>query len=173
MESAIFLFNYIINKDESIKIVKLLDQMTKCNILSTELYLNIIKALILIFHIDKNLFNVYYDILNYINNNFYNDTLYKICVKLNSIDMSYQLELSEQIIENIIIYTNIFIMKDFTMDILENKLIFLLNLITTLQQLHISVDLKINIYINIIKNNTNMTDISMILSLVKKYITNL
>ena len=64
-------------------------------------------------------------------------------------------------------------MKDFTMDILENKLIFLLNLITTIQQLNISVDLKINIYINIIKNNTNMTDISMILSLVKKYITNL
>ena len=47
-------FDYIIDKGKSIKIANLLNYMYETKLLNTELLLNCIKALILIFYLDKN-----------------------------------------------------------------------------------------------------------------------
>ena len=173
MKSIIALFNYVINNDDSIKLNILLDNMLKDNILSKELYLNLIKGLVLIFHLDNTLFSFYYNILNYIilynnnNNNNNNNNIKNIFNKLNNIDLSYQLKLDDNIIEKIIIYTNQYLIKDFTLDKLENKLITLVNMITIIKQLNISTELKINIYL---QNIRNTNDIFSIMTIIKKYI---
>lgn len=165
MEEIISLFNYIIPYDESIKIVILLNKMLKQNILCKELYLNLIKALILLFYLDSKHYIFYHNMLSHILNNSTN--LLNIFNKLNNIDLSYQLEMNENIIEKIIIYTNNYIIKDFSFDMIENKLSNLVNIINILEQLKISTELKINIYLHIIKN-TN--DIFSIITIIKKYI---
>ena len=61
--NIISFFDYIIDKEKSIKIANLLNYMYETKLLNTELLLNCIKALILIFYLDKNSFDMYQDIL--------------------------------------------------------------------------------------------------------------
>lgn len=165
MKNIICMFNYIITKNDSIKIVLLLDKMCKKKLLSKELYLNFIKALILIFHLNIKHYDFYYNLFSYLLNN--NNIFTNIFNKLNNIDLSYQLELNEYIIEKIIINTNNYFITNFSFEKLENKLSNLVNIINILQQLNISTELKINIYMHIIKN---ASDLFTIITIIKKYI---
>ena len=144
-------FDYIIDKEKSIKIANLLNYMYETKLLNTELLLNCIKALILIFYLDKNCFDIYYNILHYINNDMNKNIRELNFNKLKSIDLSHQLELNNNIVEDIIIYTNLYILAN--NNNIDKMIIDLINLITNIQQLNTTFEVKTFFYLNILKKS--------------------
>ena len=53
------LFNYILNENDSVTIVTMLNKMLEEALINEEIFLNLIKALILIFHLDISYYNIY------------------------------------------------------------------------------------------------------------------
>ncbi len=144
-------FDYIIDKEKSIKIANLLNYMYETKLLNTELLLNCIKALILIFYLDKNSFDIYYNILHYINNDMNKNIRELNFNKLKSINLSHQLELNNNIVEDIIIYTNLYILAN--NNNIDKMIIDLINLITNIQQLNTTFEVKTFFYLNILKKS--------------------
>ena len=152
MKSSISLFNYIITKKQSTQLEYILNLMLKDDLINKELYLNFIKALIVIFTLDNNNFSIYYNLFYNIYYKMDKSIQQKICNKIKTIRLSRQLELNDEMIDNIILSTNIYILKN--QDNVEQLIINIINILTLIKQLSISLHLKSLLYINIIKQKS-------------------
>ena len=164
-------FNNCIDINNTVKLVNLLELMYKDMLINTEILLNLVKALVLIFHLDNDNYNIYYSILHYIYYDMNKITRNLFFEKINSINLSSQLQLDDNIIENIIIITNNYIIDNFTINCIEEKVIEFINIIIILQQLNCNISLhyKIKLYQYIIKNIIDINDFNKIISYIKKY----
>jgi len=171
------LLNYFVLEKNN-NIIELLNQMMEDNILNEELYLNLVKALVLIFHLNKNNYNIYYNLFYHIIHKM-NKTLKKNCFnKLKTLKLSKQLVLSDTLIENIIIFTHHYILnntmnkykKNEDVKIIDKVLIDWINIICLIQQLKISFELKIYYYLYIIKHPVSTSDINTLINSINFFI---
>ena len=144
-------FINILEIDETVKIDNILNLMYLNNLLNTELLLNIIKALVLIFYLDKNNFIIYYTILEKINNFINSDVRDNCFNNLKKLNLSQQFKLDSDIIDDIIIYTNQYILLHYNN--LEKMLIELTNLICVIQKLNTNIYIKSSIYLCVLKKS--------------------
>jgi hypothetical protein len=167
------LFNYLVNNTESNKLVNLLNQMLENNLLNEELYLNLIKGLILIIYLNKDCFDIYYNILHYINFKM-NSRLKMDCFdKLKNLHLSQQQYISDTTIENIIIYTHNYIINDISMqhNTIDDVITNLINIITLIKKLHVSTEFKITLYLYIVKHTElKHQDINSTIDIINKFI---
>lgn len=164
-------FNNYIDINNTKKLVKLLELMYKDTLINTEILLNLIKALVLIFHLDNDNYDIYYSILYYLYYDMNKNSRNHLFDKIKLINLSSQLQLDDNIIEDIIIATNIFIIDDFTLAKIEERIITFINIILIIQELNNNISLyyKIKLYQFIIKNYININDFNKIISYIKKY----
>lgn len=162
------LFNYLVNDTQSSKLVNILNQMLESNLLNEELYLNLIKGLILIFHLNKDCVELYYNIFHYIYYKMDDKARNVLFIKLKIIDLSKQVELSDTTIENIIIYTHNFIITD--IDCIDKTITQWIKVIMATNRITTSTEFKISIYLYIIKNpNIISADINTITNVINRY----
>lgn len=161
----------LIEEDKAIELLKILERLYYRKILNEELIYNIIKGLTLVFYIDPKYFDIYYTI-------FYNllstekKKIEEISKRLNKLDMSIQINLSNKIVEKIILYTNFFFSN---MNFLRTDLIILLwlEIIKKIKKLKIDINLKINFYFHIVNKIVNIKDKKNICNESINYINNL
>ena len=191
MKEISSLLNYFVLEKNN-NIIELLNQMMEDKILNEELYLNLVKALVLIFHLNQNNYNIYYNLFCHIIHKM-NKTLRKNCFnKLKTLKLSKQLELSDTLIEDIIIFTHHYIlnntMKNKHMNqstsvldenyghnneeikTIDKVLIDWINIICLIQQLKISFELKIYYYLYIIKHPVSTSDINTLINSINFFI---
>ena len=156
------LFNSIISKNKSKALLILLDLMYKKKILNKELVLNLIKGLILIFYVNIDqidiYYNFYYKLLYYITFELDKAKRKEIFNKLKKIKLSLQFNLEGYIIDKIILVTNHFLMNinsKYSFDILLDLWVGILD---NIKLLNTSFDFKIKIYFHFIKKINNIID---------------
>lgn len=173
MTNIINIANFFNNIDinDMNKLVLLLELMYKDGLLNTELLLNLIKALVLIFHLDNNNFDIYYNIFYYL----YYDMNKKLCNilfdKMKEIKLESQVYLHDIQIENIIIAINNYIIDNHIMAKLEEKIIQLINTTIILQRLnqYISLNYRVKLYIYVLKNHITNNDLRKIIYYINAY----
>ena len=177
MKEISSLLNYFV-LEKSNNIIELLNQMMEDKILNEELYLNVVKALVLIFHLNQNNYNIYYNLFWHIIHKM-DKTLRKNCFnKLKTLKLSKQLELSDTLIEDIIIFTHHYIlnnmnnisMTDEESKLIDRALIDWINIICLIQQLKISFELKIHYYLYIIQHPVSTSDINTLINSINFFI---
>jgi hypothetical protein len=112
------IFKVLIERKKSKKLLLLLDNMYKDDILDEELVLNLIKGLVIIFYIDSHFYELYYEILHYFYNNTDDVFKNKIINTIKYIDLSKQFILDDIIIDKIIINTNNFFIQSLKVNII-------------------------------------------------------
>ena len=171
MKEISSLLNYFVLEKNNI--IEVLNQMMEDKILNEELYLNLVKALVLIFHLNQDNYNIYYNLFFHIIHKM-NKTLKKNCFnKLKTLKLSKQLELSDTLIEDIIIFTHYYIVnntKNEDVKIIDKVLIDWINIICLVQQLKISFELKIYYYLYIIKHPVSTSDINTLINSINFFI---
>ena len=177
MKEISSLLNYFV-LEKSNNIIELLNQMMEDKILNEELYLNVVKALVLIFHLNQNNYNIYYNLFWHIIHKM-DKTLRKNCFnKLKTLKLFKQLELSDTLIEDIIIFTHHYIlnnmnnisMTDEESKLIDRALIDWINIICLIQQLKISFELKIHYYLYIIQHPVSTSDINTLINSINFFI---
>ena len=162
------IFNNIINNESNTKLNNLLNSMLDKKILNEELYLNLIKCLVLI--LNNNNFNKYYNILHHITFNMtliLRDQIFNI---FKSLQLSKQFDVDDKLIEKIIITTQYYIEN--SNNYIEQILIDICDVIKLIQTINLSTHLQLSIYIQYIKcigKNQNITinDINRINKFIK------
>jgi hypothetical protein len=152
------LFNYIINNESNTLLNNLLNIMIDKKILNEELYLNLIKSLVLI--LDNNNFRLYYNILHYITYKLKVEQQKELFDTFKTLDLSKQYDVSDKLVEKVIISTHEYIeaLQDF--ENIERLLLEWCNIIKLVQTLVIPTNLILSIYIQFIittKNNQKVT----------------
>lgn len=158
MKNISSLFNYLITPSQSNKLVYLLNQMLENHLLTEELYLNLIKSLLLIFHLNKDCFDIYYNILHHISFNI------DIIKTLYSIDLSKQVDVIDTVIEDIIISTHNYIVSNYSFPNPNDKIIEWINIIHSINKLDTSLNFKISFYLYIIKHSIDINPIINIIN---------
>ena len=157
--------------DKNNKLIKLLNQLVENEILNEELYINLVKALVLLFQLNKNNYNIYCNIFSYIVTKMDNKVLSNCFNKLKTVKLAKQLVLSDIFIEDIIIFTHEYILNNITHKLAIDKvLIDWINIIYLIQQLKLSFELKIYYYLYIIKHPLNTYDINILVHLINFFI---
>ena len=167
------LFNYIINNKDSVKIVTLLNKMLEGDIINEEIFLNLIKALILIFHLDISYFDIYYKLFCYILYKMNEEIQVLLFDKIKKLNLSEQIYLSDYLIENIIIYTNKYIIQNFIIDsMIDMKIMEWINIINIIGKCNTSIYMKCYIYLYIIKQKNKVTimEVNTIINTINKFI---
>ena len=162
------LFNEIINNESNTKLNNLLNIMLDKKILNEELYLNLLKCLVLI--LNNNNFNIYYNILHHITFNMSLILQNQIFNIFKSLQLSKQFDVDDKLIEKIIITTRDYIEN--SNNYIEEMLIDLCNVIKLVQTINLSTHLQLSIYIQYMKcieKNQNITinDINRINKFIK------
>ena len=160
------LFNSLIDKKKTLKLFKIINKLYKNNTFNEELILNVIKAFVIIFYLNSQCFNDYYNLLYYIN--------YKMEVpfktiffnKIRKINFSYQFNLSNNIVDEIIINTSKFIFINNNIPI-DSKLLVLYEILDNIDKLCMSNEYKIHLYLFIIKQLENNVDYVLELKKIK------
>ena len=149
------LFNYIINNESNTLLNNLLNIMINKKILNEELYLNLIKSLVLI--LDDDNFIIYYNILHHITFKLKADQQKDLVNILKTLDLSKQYNVSDKLVEKVILSTHKYIQVN---NDIETLLIEWLDIITLVQTLSLPTNLLLSIYIqflNTIINNQKVT----------------
>jgi hypothetical protein len=163
----------LISKEESFQILDLMNQLYKKNILDEELILNLIKAFVIIFYLDKTHFDNYKKLLVFFNNNIkFSRNFFGLIKKIN---FSNQVFISQKVIDRIIIVTNFYITKIVSIDN-EKYLNLLYDIILIILELELSIELKINLYLYLLKytirNNFKNINVNNEINEIKKVIEN-
>ena len=148
------IFYSLICKNETKSLLNLMDILIKKKILTEEIAINLIKGMILIFYLDKSLFKNYYDIFYEICFNFEEEDIKILKEIFHLINFSTQFKINDYFIENIIIYTN-YIVIDNSIK-LKDRIKKLKNYINRINNLKLSFEFKIHLYIFFIKNYNNI-----------------
>ena len=130
------IFNSLISKKKSLKLLKIIDLLFKKNILNEELVLNFIKAFVIIFYLNPDYFNDYYKILNNIAFKMKIPINKDILKKLKQMKFSNQIYLSNFIIDKIIITTNTFIIENKDL-LIENNFVIIYDILNTIFNLNL------------------------------------
>ena len=142
------IFYSLIDKKDIVILLKLVNELYKKNILNEELILNLIKAFVIIFYIDKNNYQIYYNLFEYFNlNKKFSNKLFKI---LKKIDFSIQINISQKVIDKIIIITNYYIIN-IKKENYEKHLSLLYDILFLVVNINASINFKINLYLYLIK----------------------
>jgi len=167
------LFNYFMDMNDSVKIAKLLITMLEITLIDEEILLNLIKALILILHLDLSYYDTYCKLFHYILYIMNEDIKITIFDKIKTLNLSEQMYLSDHMIENIIIYTNTYIVTNFVLDSDVNmKFLEWINTILIIGKCNTSVYMKCYIYLYIIKQKKqiNIQEVNVIINTINKFI---
>ena len=141
------LFNDIINNESNTKLEILLNVMLEKKILNEELYLNLIKCLVLI--LNNNNFNIYYNIIHHVTFNMSIILQNQIFNIFKSLQLSKQFEVDDKLIEKIIITTHHYIEN--SNNYIEEILINLCDIIKLVRTINVSTYLQLCIYIQYMK----------------------
>ena len=145
------IFDIFIEKEKSRKLLQLVNLMYEKKILDEELTLNLLKALILILYINKDNYDVYYELLTYITFNM-NKKFRKYTIsKLQNLDLSLQFNLDEKFVDKIIINTNLLMLNTTFVDI-ESLIDLWLVIIDNICSIKSSILFKVSVYIHFIKH---------------------
>jgi len=159
-------FNSLIDKKKTLKLLKIINKLYKNNIFNEELVLNLIKGFVIIFYLNSKCFNEYYNLLYYINykmkvqfkNIFFN--------KIKKMNFSHQFNLSNNTVDEIIINTDKFIFINNNIPI-DSKLLVLYEILDNINKLQLSNEYKIHLYLFIIKQFKDNADYVLELKKIK------
>ena len=167
------IFSSLISKKKTLKLLIIINNLYKKKILNEKLILNIIKAFVIIFYLNKDAFNNYYNLLVYLNNNeFISNKIFK---KIKLIDLQLQFELPIKIVDTIIIVLNNFILE-ITESEYNIKINMLYDILTSVMYTHASIEYKIKLFLYFLKeskerNKINMSyDIKEVKSIINNFI---
>lgn len=165
------IFSTLINKKKTLKLLKIIDKLYKKKILNEEIILNLIKAFVIIFYLEKDSFYQYYDLLIFLNKNkkFSN----KIFKKIKNLNLKKQFNYSSNTIDKIILSINNYIKKipnkeyEYYLNILNEIVSIVLNIET-------SNNFRVNMflfYLNKVNSNLlNIKDLEEIKYTINKYL---
>jgi len=159
-------FNSLIDKKKTLKLFKIINKLYKNNVFNEELILNLIKGFVIIFYLNSKCFNDYYNLLYYINYKMNTQFKNKFFNKIQKINFSYQFNLSNNIVDEIIINTNKFIFINNNIPI-DSKLLVLYEILDNIDKLYVSNEYKIHLYLFIIKQFANNADYVLELKKIK------
>lgn len=135
------IFNILLEQDKSNDIVTVLTFLND-NVLNTEIVLNIIKILVLVFYIDKNNYTIYYEYLLLLQKNT-NDINF-IVKKLNSYNLDFQMNIKKNNVNKIIILIHQFLTNT---KITKTEILYLLiDIIKYTNMVKSSTNYKINVF---------------------------
>jgi hypothetical protein len=172
------IFKLFLEKKKSEELLELLQRMYDNKILTKELILNLIKGMVIIFYIDNIYYDLYFEILNYFNNNLSKEKQILLVTSISKINLSLQFELDEYYIDKVIIYTNNLFSLVIKYDI-ESILDIWNFIIIQIKKVKKSKEIKILLYVELIKDviigleknkseNEIKNNINIIINLVKK-----
>jgi hypothetical protein len=150
-------FNSLINKKKTLKLLKIINKLYENNIFNEELVLNLIKGFVIIFYLNSKCFNDYYNLLYYINYKMNVQFKKKFFDKIKKINFSHQFNLSDNIVDEVIINTNKFIFINNNIP-MESKLLVLYEILDNIQKVQLSKEYKIHLYLFIIKKFKDNAD---------------
>ena len=136
---------------KSEELLELLQRMYDNKILTKELILNLIKGMVIIFYIDNIYYDLYFEILNYFNNNLSKEKQILLVNSISKINLSLQFELDEYYIDKVIIYTNNLFSLVIKYDI-ESILDIWNFIIIQIKKVKKSKEIKILLYVELIKD---------------------
>lgn len=160
------IFDNILDIELKNDILKCIEDLYINKYIDTEILFNIIKAFVIIFSVNPNYANVYYYILS----NLSEKNKVKLFLYMKNINLSNQVNISEENIQNIILTINRYIIKHYiNIDIL---VIFtrIYNIYEIINRYNIPLDMKIQLFIILLNKNINIVEIRNIIILIQKYI---
>jgi len=146
------IFDVLLSTEKRDEIINILNIMYKKKYLSLEIILNLIKAFILVIYIDTNNYDIYIQYFDHILNIMNDVDRDYILYKINSLELENQKYLSDKVIENIIIETHNLLKLDTNKN---DLLLLLIEIIKYTNQIKYSLEYKVNIYTQFIKECIN------------------
>ncbi len=162
-------FDIILNKKQKENLYNYLEILYIKKLINEEILLNLIKAFVLIFYNNPEHCNIYLKIFNSLSEE-ETSNLFKLLKKVN---LSYQMKMSESIINKIILTINSYIINNYNNNNINyyNILMNVYNIYDTIKlNKKITLNNKIQLYIVLLKNNSNISDVRQILGIVNKFL---
>ena len=162
-------FDIILNDEQKQNIFNCLEKLYINNYINDEILLNLIKAFIVIFEKNNKYSNIYINILSSLSE----EENIKIFNLIKKIKFSYQMNMTEQTINKIILVINNYIVTTQQIDP-KGHIINILNVYNIYDIIRlnkkISFQNKIQLYINLLRQHSNIIETRQIIILLNKFL---
>jgi hypothetical protein len=156
-------FDIILNKEQKNNILNCLEDLYIKKYINDEILLNLIKSFIVIFYNNPNISYIYSDLFNSLSEEEKN----KLFNLLKKVNLSYQTKMQENTINKIILAINNYIINNNN----YNGLLNIYNIYDTIRlNKKITFNNKVQLYIILLKNNSDINDVRQTLGLVNKFL---
>ncbi len=152
------LFNIILNDNQKNNIINCLESLYKNNYINTEILLNLIKAFVVIFNINSDYSDIYYNILNKLTDK----EKEFISLNIKKIKLSNQTLLTNYTINKIIYSINTYIINNYNNINTIDIFVYLFNVYEIINNYNISLHNMIQLYIIVLNNNTSIHDLKQL-----------
>ena len=160
-------FDIILNDKQKDSIFNYLEKLYINNNINDEILLNLLKVFILIFDNNNKYCDIYLNILLSLSE----EETRKIFNLIKKINLSYQMKLSESIINKIIFAINMYIINNYNNNNNYNILLNVYNIYDIIRlNKKISFQNKVQLYIIILKTNTSISDVRQMIGLMNNFI---
>jgi hypothetical protein len=168
-------FDIILNEDQKQNIFNCLEKLYINNYINDEILLNLIKAFIVIFEKNNKYCYIYINILSSLSD----EENIKIFNLIKKIKFSYQMNMTEQTVNKIILVINNYITPqiDPSGHNNNNNINYIINILNVYNiydiirlNKKISFQNKIQLYINLLRQNSNIIETRQIIILVNKFL---